>query len=79
MAKIRETEPQKDMENSVQQLGNLSGAFSVERDILKTPVLLVDDVIDSGWTLTMIAALLRMNGSGSVFPFALARATAGDS
>jgi len=39
----------------------------------------VDDVIDSGWTMTVIAALLRINKSGPVFPFALAKATAGDS
>jgi len=77
--KVRENEPQKLMENSAQQVRNLLGAFSIDRGILNTPVLLVDDVIDSGWTLTIIAALLRMNGSGPVFPFALARATAGDS
>ncbi len=77
--KIRETEPQKQMENSAQQVRNLLEAFSVNRDILAAPVILVDDVIDSGWTMTIIAALLRMNGSGPVFPFALARATAGDS
>ena len=77
--KTRETEPQKRMENSAQQVRNLLGAFSVERDILAAPVILVDDVIDSGWTMTIIAALLRMNNSGPVFPFALAKATAGDS
>ena len=79
IGKTRETEPQKSMENSTQQVRNLLGAFSVARGILKAPVLLVDDVIDSGWTMTMIAALLRLKGSGPVFPFALARATAGDS
>ncbi|MDX6386071.1 MAG: ATP-dependent helicase RecQ [Blastocatellia bacterium] len=77
--KFRETEPQKLMENSAQQVRNLLGAFSIGRGILNAPVLLVDDVIDSGWTLTMIAALLRMSGSGPVFPFALAEATTGDS
>ena len=79
ISKTRETEPQKSMENSTQQVRNLLGAFSVQRGILKSSVLLVDDVIDSGWTITMIAALLRLKGSGPVFPFALARATAGDS
>ena len=52
---------------------------SVQRDIPTATVILVDDVIDSGWTMTMTAALLRMNRSGPVFPFALARATVGDS
>jgi ATP-dependent DNA helicase RecQ len=77
--KTRDTEPQKMMENSTQQVRNLLGAFSVERDILKAPVLLTDDVIDSGWTLSVVGILLRIGGSGPVFPFALARATAGDS
>jgi ATP-dependent DNA helicase RecQ len=79
VAKIRDTEPQKLMENSAQQLRNLLGAFSIEHDILNAPVLLVDDIVDSAWTLTTVGILLRMNGSGPVFPFALARATAGDS
>jgi len=77
--KVRETEPQKLMENSAQQVRNVLQAFSVKRDILSTPVILVDDVVDSGWTVTIIATLLRINGSGPVFPFALAKATAGDS
>jgi len=77
--KTRDNEPQKRMENSAQQVRNLLGAFSVARDILTTPVLLVDDIIDSGWTMTMVAVLLRMNNSGVVFPFALAKATGGDS
>ncbi len=67
------------MQNSAQQVHNVLQAFSVKRDILTAPVFLVDDVIDSGWTMTMIAGLLRINGSGRVFPFALAKATAGDS
>jgi len=77
--KLRETELQKLMENRAKQVRNLLAAFSVSHDILNAPVLLVDDVIDSGWTMTMIAALMKVEGSGPVFPFALARATAGDS
>ena len=36
------------------------------------PVLLVDDMVDSRWTLTVAAWLLRSHGSGEVFPLALA-------
>ena len=54
--------------NSAQQVRNVLQGFSVKRDILSRPVILVDDVIDSGWTVTIIAALLRINGSGPVFP-----------
>jgi ATP-dependent DNA helicase RecQ len=37
-------------------------------------VLLVDDMVDSRWTLTAAAWLLRSHGSGEVFPLALALA-----
>jgi ATP-dependent DNA helicase RecQ len=38
------------------------------------PVLLVDDLLDSRWTLTVAGALLRRHGASSVLPFALAAA-----
>ena len=61
------------MENSWQQAHNLDGVFRVDRwNGLAGPVLLLDDIVDSGWTCTVAAALLRQEGSGPVFPFALA-------
>jgi ATP-dependent DNA helicase RecQ len=36
------------------------------------PVLLIDDVADTGWTLTMAARVLRKAGADEVLPFALA-------
>lgn len=43
------------------------------------PVLLVDDMVDSRWTFTECAFVLRAAGSGPVFPVALATtAGAGD-
>ncbi len=36
------------------------------------PVLLVDDLTDTGWTLTMAARVLRAAGAPAVLPFALA-------
>jgi ATP-dependent DNA helicase RecQ len=38
----------------------------------------VDDVVDSGWTMTVLAALLRQQGSGEVYPVALASSASGD-
>jgi ATP-dependent DNA helicase RecQ len=35
-------------------------------------VLLIDDMVDSRWTMTVASWLLRSNGSGVVFPLALA-------
>ena len=72
--KIRANQPQKLMNNSYQQSQNLTDAFDIHPWTgIAGPVLLVDDMIDSGWTLTVISALLRSNGSGPVFPVALAK------
>jgi ATP-dependent DNA helicase RecQ len=64
--------PQKTMENSAQQLRNVHGRLKVVSDVPAYPVLLIDDVVDSGWTLTFAGWLLREHGAGDVFPFALA-------
>jgi ATP-dependent DNA helicase RecQ len=72
--KASENQPQKAAFNSAQQLRNVWGAFEVEGEFPKGPVLLVDDTVDSRWTLTVIAAALRAAGSGPVLPFALADA-----
>jgi ATP-dependent DNA helicase RecQ len=74
--KVRETRPQKEMQNRYHQCANLNGAFAVRADGINVsgPVLLVDDMCDSGWTLAIASALLRQAGSGPVYPFALATA-----
>lgn len=38
------------------------------------PVLLVDDLVDSGWTMTVAARMLRQAGAPAVLPLALALA-----
>jgi ATP-dependent DNA helicase RecQ len=70
--KVRPTQLQKTMRNSYQQAHNLDGAFAVDTWTgMKDSVFLVDDLVDSRWTFTVIAALLRRAGSGLVFPLAL--------
>ena len=66
--------PQKTMQNSAQQVRNLIEAFRVADDVPTSPVLLVDDIVDSRWTLTIVGRSLRQAGSGPVFPVALASA-----
>lgn len=39
------------------------------------PVLLVDDRVDTGWTMSVAASLLRRAGADAVLPFALATTT----
>jgi ATP-dependent DNA helicase RecQ len=68
--------------NSAQRLGSLWNALIVPdelRGALKDndggPVLLIDDQIDSGWTMTVAAMLLRDAGAPAVLPLALAVTT----
>lgn len=70
--KIKQNQPQKMMNNAYYQAKNLDGVFEVEDKIPDKPVLLIDDVIDSGWTVTVASALLKQKGSGEVFPASLA-------
>jgi len=64
---------QKTMENSSQQARNIDGSLAVHTPALPAgPVLLVDDMVDSRWTLTIAAYLLTAHGSGPVYPLALA-------
>lgn len=75
--KARETEPQKQMENRFHQSHNLDDAFVVDPDLCYCdPVLLVDDAVDSAWTLTLVSALLLQAGVDAVLPFALATTAA---
>ncbi len=77
IVKVHETARQRMMMNSYQQANNLDGAFVVDpAQLLGGPVLLIDDVIDSGWSLGVAGTLLKVAGSGPVFPLALASASA---
>ena len=64
---------QKTMSNSTQQARNIDGSLAITTPPLTGPVLLVDDMVDSRWTLTVAGWLLRTHGSGKVFPLALAQ------
>ncbi|GAB4382958.1 MAG: RecQ family ATP-dependent DNA helicase [Elainellaceae cyanobacterium] len=71
--KISQNRPQKEMRNSSQQVQNLDGVFEViSWEGMNGSVFLIDDMVDSRWTFTVVSALLRQSGSGKVFPLALA-------
>ena len=75
-----DSQPQRAMQNSVLKLANARAKLSIIDGSRGRPgpVLLIDDIVDSRWTMTVAGALLREQGSGPVFPFALAAAGAGD-
>jgi ATP-dependent DNA helicase RecQ len=61
--------------NSAYRVAALHGSWSVPDAAIAAaggPVLLVDDMADTGWTMTMAARMLRDAGAPDVLPFALA-------
>ncbi|MDT9690421.1 RecQ family ATP-dependent DNA helicase [Streptomyces sp. P9(2023)] len=64
--------------NSAQRVVGLHQALTVPPELAERlaeaggPVLLVDDLSDSGWTLAVATRLLRRSGAEGVFPLALA-------
>ena len=74
IAKTDARPEQKTMANSTQQARNIDGSLALNgQPIPPGPVLLVDDMVDSRWTLTVSAWLLRETGSGAVWPMALSQ------
>ena len=72
LPKVSVTQEQKMMANSAQQALNLDGSMQCSGS-LPGPVLLVDDIVHSRWTMTVAAWLLRKEGAGEVWPLALAQ------
>jgi len=70
--KKQENKQQKKMENSYQQVKNLDGIFHITDQCMDGECLLVDDIVDSRWTFTVVSALLRQSGCSAVYPMALA-------
>jgi ATP-dependent DNA helicase RecQ len=58
--------------NSAQRLQQVLHAFTVDVAVQGSRVLLVDDVRDSGWSMTVAAMRLREAGAAAVYPLALA-------
>jgi ATP-dependent DNA helicase RecQ len=75
VVRTRDAPPQATMHNTPMQYENVRGAFAVEGELPTGPVLLVDDTVDSRWTLTSIGYGLRAAGAGPVYPFVFASTT----
>jgi ATP-dependent DNA helicase RecQ len=61
--------------NSALRLRDVWGGYQlpdvVAAALSGQPLLLVDDYTDTGWTLTVVARLLRRGGAGAVYPLVL--------
>ncbi len=58
--------------NSAYRVAALHGAWERPAGVQDATVLLVDDIIDTGWTMTMATQTVRAAGADEVLPFALA-------
>ena len=73
LLKKSDTRQQKEMQNNSYQCGNAMRSFSLLSGVVvPNKVLLVDDVVDSRWTLTACGYYLSEGGCEEVYPFALA-------
>ncbi|MEU1390388.1 MULTISPECIES: RecQ family ATP-dependent DNA helicase [unclassified Nonomuraea] len=64
--------------NSAKRVQAIRGTLAMPKDLgvaiaqCGGPVLLIDDRVDTGWTMTLAAALIRHAGAPAVLPLALA-------
>nr|WP_155907449.1 MULTISPECIES: RecQ family ATP-dependent DNA helicase [unclassified Mycolicibacterium] len=58
--------------NSAYRVAALVDSWEVPALDVSGPVLLVDDLVDTGWTMTMATQVLRAAGAPAVLPFAIA-------
>ncbi len=73
LQKMKDTPEQKLLRHGAHQVRNVADAVEVVgAEVVHAPVLLVDDMVDSRWTMTVCGALLRKAGVPVVYPFALA-------
>ncbi|GAB7012955.1 RecQ family ATP-dependent DNA helicase [Halolamina salina] len=72
LEQTEEIQPQHELANSYQKRWNIDGSMDTNGPVMSEPVLLIDDIVDSRWTLTEASMVLRDDGSGTVHPFALA-------
>jgi ATP-dependent DNA helicase RecQ len=67
--------------NSAQRVQAIRGTLAMPRELAARiaqaggPVLLIDDRVDTGWTMTLAAAQIRHAGAPAVLPLALATTT----
>lgn len=70
---------QKMLLNSAQQEENINNSIEIiDGKVFGKTILLVDDMVDSRWSFTVIAAKLLSAGARAVYPFALVKTGNGD-
>ena len=71
--RVRNTPPQVSIENHEERRVNVEGAFACRADLTGESILLIDDVVTTGSTMSACAAALKAAGAGTVWGLAFAR------
>ena len=71
--RVRDTPPQVSIENYEERTGNIEGAFECPSPLSGESLVLIDDVVTTGSTMSACAAALKAAGALSVWGLALAR------
>ena len=71
LKKLKNTQ-QKTMQNSSFQCSNALTSYAVDGRVPQEDIILMDDMVDSKWTITVCGFMLREQGCTAVIPFALA-------
>jgi ATP-dependent DNA helicase RecQ len=78
--KLRESKEQKIFQNFLLKKENVLGLFNCKNpeEIRNKSILLIDDIYDSGYTLSEIGMLLTSMGAKLIAPITIAKCVAGD-
>ena len=80
MVKIRETQPQKNLNNAILKKENVKDAFNLRNSdkFIDKSVILIDDIYDSGATIKEIGKILTCFGVKEIMPLVIAKTVSGD-
>jgi ATP-dependent DNA helicase RecQ len=70
-----DVQPGQGAANSAQRVAAVRRRFALEGEMPAGPVLLLDDLVVTGWTMTLAASAIREAGATGVLPLALATET----
>ena len=73
LARVKDAPPQVEAATRAQRRANVEGSYEVTGDVDGRRVLLIDDVVTTGATMSSCAAALKQAGAASVWGLALAR------
>ncbi|RLA09076.1 MAG: RecQ family ATP-dependent DNA helicase [Gammaproteobacteria bacterium] len=76
--KTRETKQQKIFQNKALKTQNIKDVFDINIDITDESILLIDDIFDSGATITEIGKMLTKRGAKVIVPLVIAKTVGGD-